>query len=70
MLLSLLAMTLTSAGLALQAVLEADVWVVYKLLSLDAVVGSLGRPARSSLVPRLVPREAFPGAVAWNNSMF
>jgi MFS family permease len=69
-LLSLLGMTLTSAGLALQAVLEADVWVVYTLLTLDAVVGTLGRPARSSLVPRLVPREVFPSAVAWNNSMF
>ncbi len=69
-LLSLLGMTLTSAGLALQAVLHADVWVVYTLLTLDAVVGSLGRPARSSLVPRLVPREIFPSAVAWNNSMF
>lgn len=69
-LLSLVGMTLTSAGLALQAVLLADVWVVYTLLALDAIVGSLGRPARSSLVPRLVPREMFPGAVAWNNSMF
>ena len=69
-LLSLLAMTLTSAGLALQALLGADVWVVYALLTLDAVVGSLGRPARSSLVPRLVPRSVFPGAVAWNNSLF
>lgn len=69
-LLSLLGMTITSAGLALQAVLLADVWVVYVLLALDAIVGSLGRPARSSLVPRLVPREVFPGAVAWNNSMF
>ena len=69
-LLSLLAMTLTSAGLALQAVLGADLWVVYTLLALDAVVGSLGRPARTSLVPRLVPREIFPGAVAWNNSLF
>jgi MFS family permease len=69
-LLSLLGMTLTSAGLVLQAALGADVWVVYALLAADAVVGTLGRPARSSLVPRIVPRELFPSAVAWNNSMF
>jgi len=69
-LLSLLAMTLTSVGLTVQSLLNADIWVVYTLLTLDAVGGSLGRPARSSLVPRIVPRDVFPAAVAWNNSMF
>ena len=69
-LLSLLAMTLTSVGLTVQSLLNADIWVVYTLLTLDAVGGSLGRPARSSLVPRIVPRHVFPAAVAWNNSMF
>lgn len=67
---SLAAMTLTSLGLVVQAVLDAPVWVVYALLTLDAIGGSLGRPARSSLVPRIVPREVFPNAVAWNNSLF
>lgn len=67
---SLAGMTATSVGLAVQARFASPVWVVYLLLGLDAVAGSLGRPARSSLVPRLVPRQVFPNAVAWNNSLF
>jgi MFS family permease len=69
-LLSLLGMTATSAGLAVMAAAQAPIWVVYGLLMLDSVVGTLGRPARTALVPRIVPRELFPSAVAWNNSMF
>ena len=67
---SLIGMTLASAGLAFQALFDAPIWVVYLLLTLDAIVGSLGRPARTALVPRIVPRHLFPNAVAWNTSMF
>lgn len=69
-LLSLVAMTIASAGLAVQAMLDGPIWSLYAILTLDAIVGSLGRPARSALVPRIVPRELFPNAVAWNTSMF
>jgi MFS family permease len=69
-LISLAGTSLASAGLAVQALFEADIWLVYTLLGLDATIVALGRPARTSLVPRLVPREIFPQAVAWNNSLF
>ena len=69
-LLSLLGMTAASAGLAFQALFDTPIWVVYLLLLTDAIIGSLGRPARSALVPRIVPRHLFANSVAWNTSLF
>lgn len=66
---SLGAMTLTSLGLATLSHLQASIWLMYLLLFLDATAVILGRPARTALLPQLVPKEVFPNAVAWNTSL-
>jgi MFS family permease len=69
-LLSLAGMTLTSAGLALTAYAEAPIATLYGLLFIDAIAGTMGRPARTAILPRIVPRPLFPRAVTWNMSLF
>ena len=66
---SLAGMTLTSIGLAFVAFTDGSVTWMYTLLVLDATFVTIGRPARSALLPQLVPREVFPNAVAWQMSM-
>ncbi len=66
---SLLGMTLTSLGLAALSLANGPVVLMYGLLLLDASVMTLGRPARTALVPQLVPLEIFPMAVTWNSSL-
>lgn len=63
-------MAVTSVGLAIVSLLHGPVPLMYTLLFLDAAALSLGRPARMSLVPQIVPRAVFPNAVAWNTSMW
>ena len=67
--LSLFAMTVTSLALALLSTAKGPILWMYLLLFLDATAVTLGRPARSALVPRLVPRRIFPNAVTWNTSL-
>lgn len=69
-LLSLIGMALCSLSLALVSHLRGPVPLMYALLFLDATALSLGRPARMSLLPHLVPREIFPNAVTWNMSLY
>jgi hypothetical protein len=42
---------------------------MYALLLLDATTAMLGRPARASLLPQIVPRDVFHNAVTWNSSL-
>jgi MFS family permease len=44
--------------------------VMYGLLLLNSTVMVLGRPARSSFLPTIVPPRVFPNAVTWNASFF
>ncbi len=69
-LLSLAGMTLTSAGLALQSYAGAPIATLYILLFIDAIAGTMGRPARTAILPRIVPRALFPRAVTWNFTLF
>ena len=66
---SLFGATLTSLGLAVLSFTEGSVRLMYLVLFLDATVLALGRPARVSLLPQIVPREVFPNAVTWNSSV-
>lgn len=66
---SLGGMTLTSMALAALSFSEGSVQWMYALLFLDAAAVIIGRPARSALVPHLVPKEIFPNAVTWNTTM-
>ena len=67
--LSLWGMALTSAGLAILSYQEGSITWMYILLALDASAVILGRPARVSLLPQIVPKAVFANAVTWNTSM-
>lgn len=43
---------------------------MYLLLGLGNAAATIGRPARASLLPSLVPPEVFPNAVTWYSSIF
>ncbi len=66
---SLVGMTLTSFGLAALSYLQGPTPVMYGLLFLDASFVIFGRPARSALLPRIIPRAVFPNAITWNMSL-
>ncbi len=59
------AMTAVALALGVVTVLGRDpVWVVYLLTACTSAAGAFDNPARQSLVPRLVPAEELPGALA------
>jgi len=66
---SLLAMTCTSLALAALSFQRGPVGWMYAFLLLDAAAVMIGRPARTALVPQLVPAPIFPNAVTWNMSL-
>lgn len=45
-------------------------WTLYVLTGMTSAAGSFDNPARQALIPRLVPREHLPGALAMNLTMF
>lgn len=65
----------SSAGLAALSVLLAcaalldyhRVWLLYTVVALQAVCGALNGPARSAMIPRLLPPEQLPAANALNS---
>jgi MFS family permease len=71
LLLTQLGLMATSASLALLA-LNADAPVVlyYVVAFVAAGLGALDQPARSSAIPRLVPRERLPAAIALGQLSF
>jgi len=66
---SLLGASLLSVLLALLSAVRGPTYLMYLLLFLDSAVLTLGRPARTALLPLLVPREIFANAVAWRTSL-
>lgn len=59
-----------SALMAWCSYTHAPVAYLYVLLFFNAVGRAFQQPAKSALVPQLVPREQFPGAVKWNAAGF
>jgi len=59
-----------SLGLALLSYKPGSVPWMYGILGLNAAFLVIGRPARSSLLPLIVPPSVFANAVTWNSSMF
>ncbi|GAB2613929.1 MFS transporter [Pseudactinotalea suaedae] len=61
-----------TAGIALQAWLDLrSVWLLYILVGLQSADSAVNNPARMAIIPRLVPREQLPAALAlqtvgWN----
>jgi MFS family permease len=69
MLASVLA-TLSSLGLTIVSLNNGSTTLIYFCLLMSGVARAYQGPARSSLVPLLVPRELFPNAVSWGVSGF
>ncbi len=69
MMLSLAGATLTSLGLAAFSYYELSVHWMYALLFLDATMLRMGAPARTAIMPLLVPEEEFENAVKWRTSL-
>jgi MFS family permease len=68
-------MLLTQAGMALLSLLLGwltlrgigSLWTIYAIMAASAAVASFDLPARQSLVPNLVPREALTNAFSMNS---
>jgi MFS family permease len=61
---------LCSLGLMLASMLRRDVWLMYVCLFFIGVARAFLQPAKSALMPQIVPREMFSNAVTWNGSAF
>src|SRR4051794_25409837 len=59
-----------SAGLALVSHWHGPILWMYVLLGLNATALAVGWPARSALLPQIVPPEVFSNAATWNSSGF
>lgn len=59
-----------SLGLAMLSYQPGSIPWMYALLAANAAFLVVGRPARSSLLPLIVPPHAFANAVTWNSSFF
>ena len=66
---SLLGATMTSLALGVASYYEAPVEWLYVLLFLDATFLRIGWPARTAILPLLVPTELFENAVKWRTSL-
>ena len=64
-------MTVVAATLAVLTLAGREpLWGLYALTAVTSAAGSFDNPARQALIPRLVPRENLPGALAMNLTMF
>lgn len=69
MIASMLLTSATSVGLAAFSYVQGSIIVMYALLFLDSCALRLGWPARSALLPLMVPRDVFENAVKWRTSL-
>ncbi|HXE53326.1 MAG TPA: MFS transporter [Tepidisphaeraceae bacterium] len=61
---------LCSLGLAAASHWNGSIYWFYLLLGLSATGEAIGWPARSALLPQIVPAEEFANAATWNSSAF
>jgi MFS family permease len=66
---SLLGATISSLALGVASYYSAPVEWLYFLLFIDATFLRIGWPARSAIMPLLVPNESFENAVKWRTSL-
>lgn len=62
--------TLTSLALALFSYRSGSIAWMYMLLFMDATFHRIATPARTAILPLLVPGEQFEGAVKWRTTLF
>jgi len=70
LMLGLALFALAAFGLALVSALGGGVPLIYACLLVAGIARAIQGPARSALMPQLVPRPVFPNAVSWNVSGF
>ena len=64
-------LTVISAALAWQAFASlSSLWLLYLLVGVQAAVGSVGQPARQTIIPRLLTAEKLPAGLALNRISF
>ena len=68
--LSMFLAAVCSAGLAVVSYAHGPIALLYLLLGLNATALAIGWPARSALLPQIVPPEVFSNAATWNSSGF
>jgi MFS family permease len=66
----MLAMAACSLLLAWLSLSGGPVWAMFATLFMSGVARAFLQPAKASLLPHIVPREAFSNAVTWNMSGF
>jgi len=67
---ALLMAALCSLGLAGLSLLHGPLILMYVVLLLAATFSAIGGPARSSLVPQIVPIELYSNATTWGSTCF
>ncbi len=63
-------MLLCSLSLAIISALSIGVWAIYVCLFFGGIARAFIQPAKSSLVPQIVPRDRFANAVTWSMGTF
>jgi MFS family permease len=59
-----------SLSLALLSYERGPIWIMFAILLVRGIAQAYNNPARSALLPRLVPAEVFSNAVTWSSSGF
>lgn len=67
---ALLVSALAAIGLAWNSHVSGPLGLTYLLLGVTGSARAFWMPARSAILPRIVPREIFRNAVSWNSSGF
>jgi MFS family permease len=63
-------LAVVSGGLAFLSATHGPLWAMYACLVLFGVTRAFQQPAKSALVPLIVPRERFANAVTWSTGGF
>src|ERR1051326_4925434 len=62
--------SLAAMGLAWNSMQRGPVYPLYGWLLMSSIAKAFQNPAKSTLLPRIVPREIFSNAVSWGSSSF
>ncbi len=59
-----------SLGLTMLSWCHGPIWAYYGVLTVGATATAIGWPARSALLPQLVPAAILPTAITWNSTTY
>ena len=61
--------TICAVGLMISSFNNASLGWLYGLLTVSAIAGAIGGPARSALLPQIIPMSLFSNAATWSSSI-